>query len=451
MNTSLPLLNVITGSQAATGSRSGNPADSFSADMPFNQVLNSQVNTRVQDNQAQARQAQQNAENQAANAQAAAKQAAANQSAATQQSQSATANAGTASKSAASDGSDKSSQVSDKDEDEDNTDTTTQASAELLALVANIAQNAVTPADGKAKGESSEADLLAQAKRGGGKLSLADQQQALADEKPGKVDPAALQDALAAARGKQDAAAGELARKSNAEANPAPQASNTKEAKPAIDLGAAAKAEPKEDASALAARAQLNKATPEVAAPVVKQEAAQATPTPVVLPAVQTVAASQPQAVFTPAYSDKIQSNVGSAGWNQSLGTKITWMATAGMQSASLSLNPPDLGPMQVVLNVHNQQADATFITAQPEVKQALEAAMPKLREMMDQAGIQLGQANVQTGMPNQQQGAGNGQQQARSGNPGSFGKEQEGDVALTGTTAATATTSGLGLVDTFA
>lgn len=445
MNTSLPLLNVITGSQAATGSRSGNPADSFSADVPFNQVLNSQVNTRVQDNQAQARQAQQNAENQAA-----AKQAAANQSAAAQQSQSASANAGAASKSAAGDGSDKSSQVSDKDEGEDSTDTTTQASAELLALVANIAQNAVTPADGKAKGESSEADLLAQAKRGG-KMSLADQQQALADEKQGKVDPAALQDALATARSKQDAAASELASKRNAEANPAPQPASAKDGKAAIDLGAAAKAEPKDDASALSARAQLGKAAPEVAAPAAKQDAAQATPTPVVLPAVQTVAASQPQAVFAPAYSDKIQSNVGSAGWNQALGTKITWMATAGMQSASLSLNPPDLGPMQVVLNVHNQQADATFITAQPEVKQALEAAMPKLREMMDQAGIQLGQANVQTGMPNHQQGAGSGQQQARSGSPGSFGKEQEGDVALSGTTAASATTSGLGLVDTFA
>jgi flagellar hook-length control protein FliK len=445
MNTSLPLLNVITGSQAATGSRSGNPADSFSADVPFNQVLNSQVSTRVQDNQAQARQAQQNADTQAANAQAAAKQAATNQ-----QSQTA---ANNASKSAANDGSDQSSQVSDKDEDEDSSDTATQASAELLALVANIAQNAVKPAaDGKAKGDGSAADLLAQAKRGSGKLSLSDQQQALADDKQGKVDPAALQDALAAAKGKQDAAASELARKSNAEANPAPQASNAKDAKPAIDLGAAAKAEPKEDTSALTARAQLNKATPELAAPAAKQDAAPAAPTPVVLPAMQQAAvASQPQAVFTPAYSDKIQSNVGSAGWNQALGTKITWMATAGMQSASLSLNPPDLGPMQVVLNVHNQQADATFITAQPEVKQALEAAMPKLREMMDQAGIQLGQANVQTGMPNQQQGAGNGQQQAHSGSSGSFGKEQEADVAVNGTATATATTSGLGLVDTFA
>jgi flagellar hook-length control protein FliK len=215
MNTSLPLLNVITGSQAATGSRSGNPADSFSADVPFNQVLNSQVNTRVQDNQAQARQAQQNAENQAAaKPQQPASPPPPNNPrvppptpapparvlpamAATRAARSAT-----------------------RTRARDSTDTTTQASAELLALVANIAQNAVTPADGKAKGESSEADLLAQAKRGG-KMSLADQQQALADEKQGKVDPAALQDALATARSKQDAAASELASKRNAEANPA--------------------------------------------------------------------------------------------------------------------------------------------------------------------------------------------------------------------------------------
>lgn len=445
MNTSLPLLNVITGSQAATGARSGNTADSFSADVPFNQVLNSQVSTRAQDNQAQ-----QNADNQAADAQAAARQAAANQSTSNQPAQN---TASTTSNASKSDGSDKSSQVSEKDEDQDSSDTATQASAELLALVANIAQNAVKPADGKAKGDSSEADLLAQAKRGSGKLSLADQQQALAGTgKEGKIDPAALQDALAAARGKQDAAANALAHKTGEEANPEPHASNGKEAKPAIDLSAAVKAEPKEDATALATRAHLSKTAPEIITPAAaKQESAQATPTPVVLPVMQqTAALNSPQAVFAPAYSDKIQSNVGSAGWNQALGTKITWMATAGMQSASLSLNPPDLGPMQVVLNVHNQQADATFITAQPEVKQALEAAMPKLREMMDQAGIQLGQANVQTGLPNQQQGTGSGQQQARSGASGSFGKEPEGDATLSGTISATASSSGLGLVDTF-
>ncbi|MCP1572100.1 flagellar hook-length control protein FliK [Herbaspirillum rubrisubalbicans] len=433
MNTSLPLLNVITGSQAATGARSGNPADSFTADVPFNQVLNSQVSTRLQDNQAQSRQAEQ----------AAANQATANQAAANQQAQ---ANA-SASKSNKTEGSEQKDQVSDKDKDSDD-DTSTQASAELLALVANIAQNAVKPVS-EGKSQNTDADLLAQAKRGGAKLSLADEQQAMLDKKDGKVDLTALQNAMNAAKGKQDAAT-ELAGKGNvAEANAPVQAG--KDGKAAVDLGAA-KLAPKDDATTLAARAQLSKATPELTSNAAKQDLPQATPTPVVLPAMQqTLAANQPQAVFAPAYSDKIQANVGSAGWNQALGSKITWMASAGMQSASLSLNPPDLGPMQVVLNVHNQQADATFITAQPEVKQALEAAMPKLREMMDQAGIQLGQANVQTGMPNQQQGAGNGQPQARNSSSGSFGQDQDGDAAITGTTTASASTSGLGLVDTFA
>ncbi|MGO0792824.1 flagellar hook-length control protein FliK [Herbaspirillum seropedicae] len=431
MNTSLPLLNVITGSQAATGARSANPADSFSADVPFNQVLYSQVSTRNQQNPSQDK------------PQAAQEQQPAAPSQPTQGTSSA--------KASAANGSEQ-KQDSAKDEDKDSDDTATQASAELLALVANIAQNAVKPVtDGKS--EHTDADLLAQAKRGGAKLSLADEQQALAgDGKDGKIDLAGLQSSLAANKGKQDGAAADLARKANAaEANPT-DAHAAKGEKPAVDLGSEkAQALSKEDASTLANRAQYGKATTETVA-TAKQELPQATPTPVVMPAMQqALAANQTQAVFGTTYTDKIQPNVGSAGWDQAVGNKITWMATGGIQSASLTLNPPDLGPMQVVLNVHNQQADATFITAQPEVKQALEAAMPKLREMMDQAGIQLGQATVNTGMPNQQQGANGGQQQARSSSgAGGAGQEQDGEIAITGAATAT-TTSGLGLVDTFA
>ncbi|MBG7618415.1 flagellar hook-length control protein FliK [Herbaspirillum sp. AP02] len=430
MNTSLPLLNVITGSQAATGSRSGNPADSFTADVPFNQVLNSQVSTRNQENQSKDKpQAAPAATNQTAQNDAA--------------------------KPAAAAKAESKSEVADKSKDEDDADddTTTPASAELLALVANIAQNAVKPVT-EGKSENTEGDLLSQAKRGGAAPSLADQHQAMMeDAKQGKIDLAGLQNSMAASKARQDSA--ELARKGAAtEANALDQASDksSKNDKPAIDLGSdTSKATPKEDATALASRAQFGKVSAE-AAPVVKQDLPQATATPLVMPAMQqALAANQPQAVFGSTYTDKIQPNVGSAGWDQAVGSKITWMVSAGMQSASLTLNPPDLGPMQVVLNVHNQQADATFITAQPEVKQALEAAMPKLREMMDQAGIQLGQATVNTGMPNQQQGN-NGQQQGRASSAsGSFGKEQDGELAVNATTTTTATSSGAGLVDTFA
>lgn len=100
--------------------------------------------------------------------------------------------------------------------------------------------------------------------------------------------------------------------------------------------------------------------------------------------------------------TDKLTPRVGTPAWDQALGQKIVWMTGGASQSASLSLNPPDLGPLQVVLNVTNDQANATFIAAQPEVRLAIEAALPKLREMMSDAGIQLGQANVSADTANQ-------------------------------------------------
>jgi flagellar hook-length control protein FliK len=112
------------------------------------------------------------------------------------------------------------------------------------------------------------------------------------------------------------------------------------------------------------------------------------------------------QAVHTPtAHIDKLTPAVGTPAWDQALGQKIVWMAQGGEQSASLTMNPPDLGPMQVVLSVSNNQATVDFMAAQPEVRQALEAALPRLREMMGESGIQLGQANVSAG--GQQQFAG--------------------------------------------
>ncbi len=437
MNPSLPLLNVMNGSQAANASRSTNLADSFSADASFTQMLNSQVSARTADN---------NAQNAAAASQDSSESApppATPAPTAAQTAQSTT----TSNKSASTSDT---QETSAKEDDQDDDTTTTQASAELLALVANLQQNAVTPVN-SGRGQSNDADLLAQAKRGNAKGSLdaLDAQAAALDAKGKKIDLNGLQSSIDANKARLDAGATQ-AGQDDGQAAADLGADGGRGGKPAIDLNSAAKAAPKNDSSTQAGSTQLAKVLPEAQA--TRQDLPQATPTPVLMPAIQqTLAANQPQAVFGAAYTDKIQPNVGSAGWDQAVGNKITWMATGGIQSASLTLNPPDLGPMQVVLSVHNQQADATFITAQPEVKQALEAAMPKLREMMDQAGIQLGQATVNTGMPNQQQGA-NSQQQARgSSSSGRAGQDEEGDPALAGVAGTTQTaTSGLGLVDTF-
>lgn len=93
----------------------------------------------------------------------------------------------------------------------------------------------------------------------------------------------------------------------------------------------------------------------------------------------------------------------GKAGWDQAISQKVMWMVGAGEQSAQLTLNPPDLGPLKVVIHVHNNQADTTFISDNDEVRQALESGLSHLRDKMNESGVQLGQTNVSSSSQSQQ------------------------------------------------
>lgn len=157
--------------------------------------------------------------------------------------------------------------------------------------------------------------------------------------------------------------------------------------------------------------------------------------------------------------TDKLSSRVGSQAWDQQLGQKIIFMAAGGEQTATMELNPPDLGPLQVVLSVNKDQATAAFSSAAPEVRQALENALPKLKEMMSDAGIQLGSATVSSGMSdqsnsafNQQAGAahsGNGGNGGRSGN--GYGRDSSANEADAARSAPPQRRLPSGAVDTFA
>lgn len=85
----------------------------------------------------------------------------------------------------------------------------------------------------------------------------------------------------------------------------------------------------------------------------------------------------------------------GTERWNQAIGQRILWMVGATQQSATLTLNPPEMGTLQIVINVQNDKADASFFSDRPEVRQALQDGMDNLREMMLEAGISLGQTSI--------------------------------------------------------
>ncbi|WP_426110134.1 flagellar hook-length control protein FliK [Massilia sp. PWRC2] len=129
------------------------------------------------------------------------------------------------------------------------------------------------------------------------------------------------------------------------------------------------------------------------------------------------------QAAIAP--PDRLSARVGSAAWDTQVGQKIVWMAAGQEQTATLTLNPPDLGPVQVVLSVSNDMAQVTFSSAQPEVRAALEQAMPRLRDMMGESGIALGNASVNDGA--QQRQAQQGEQSNGRGGRGRFGADANG------------------------
>ncbi|MEY3289406.1 MAG: hypothetical protein RLZZ419_1648 [Pseudomonadota bacterium] len=84
-----------------------------------------------------------------------------------------------------------------------------------------------------------------------------------------------------------------------------------------------------------------------------------------------------------------------SPNWDKAINQQVVWMVQNKLQTASLTINPPHLGPVQVMMQIDNQQATVQFVSAQPEIREALQNALPLLTDMLKQSGIQLGHADV--------------------------------------------------------
>ena len=82
--------------------------------------------------------------------------------------------------------------------------------------------------------------------------------------------------------------------------------------------------------------------------------------------------------------------------WGQALGQRVMFMAKNDLQQAQITLNPEKLGKIQVVLQLDKDQVMNVSLTAQSgTTREAIENALPRLREMLEQAGVNLGSVDV--------------------------------------------------------
>jgi flagellar hook-length control protein FliK len=120
-------------------------------------------------------------------------------------------------------------------------------------------------------------------------------------------------------------------------------------------------------------------------------------------PALPAISTSSMQATI-PTYP--ITPSLSQSGWDDAVSQRVTWMVNQNIQSATLTINPEHLGPIQIQIQMENQQANVQFSSTQAEVRLALQNSIPMLSQMLEQTGIQLGQSDVnsQSFGANQQQ-----------------------------------------------
>jgi len=192
--------------------------------------------------------------------------------------------------------------------------------------------------------------------------------------------------------------------------------------------------------AASAAKSPESSATPAPVQPTTTTTVPDAT-----LAAANLAAPAQPsRPAFPAAEQATLQAPVGTPRWADELGARVALMSLRGQHEGSLNLTPEHLGPLEVRVSVNQNTANVWFGSQHADTRAALAEAMPRLRELMAGAGINLGQTSVSHQAP---------RQGSREGDVARIGAARAGTPVdgVESATPAVARRIALGLVDTYA
>ncbi|MGL6258070.1 flagellar hook-length control protein FliK [Vibrio sp. WXL210] len=91
---------------------------------------------------------------------------------------------------------------------------------------------------------------------------------------------------------------------------------------------------------------------------------------------------------------------------------QVQLMLSKNLKNIDIRLDPPELGRMQIRMNMNGDSTSVHFTVANAQAREVLDQSMPRLREMFAQQGIQLADTSVSQ-QSSQQQGRSAGQGEA--------------------------------------
>jgi len=112
----------------------------------------------------------------------------------------------------------------------------------------------------------------------------------------------------------------------------------------------------------------------------------------------------QQQSIEKPVTVPEIKTAMHDPSWKSDLGDRVAWMAKNKIPAAEIKINPAQLGPIEIKVTVNNDQASVTMIANHGTTREALEAAIPRLREILSDSGLQLADTDVSSQHSNSEQ-----------------------------------------------
>lgn len=92
----------------------------------------------------------------------------------------------------------------------------------------------------------------------------------------------------------------------------------------------------------------------------------------------------------------QITTPVNNKQWGADLSQRVSLLLNNGQQVAELRLNPAHLGSVSIRLQLDEDQANISFVTQNQAVKEAIELSLPKLRDQLQQQGLELAQVDIE-------------------------------------------------------
>ncbi|HMU68084.1 MAG TPA: flagellar hook-length control protein FliK, partial [Cellvibrionaceae bacterium] len=74
---------------------------------------------------------------------------------------------------------------------------------------------------------------------------------------------------------------------------------------------------------------------------------------------------------------------------------KTGWLIEHKVDTAQIQLDPPELGPIAVKIHTHQEQVSVSFVVANPQVRDAMDQTLQRLKDLLQEQGINLSHADV--------------------------------------------------------